>query len=159
MWPVVIDARQRDPVPSTPIRIGDAERDEAVSGLGDHFAAGRLTREELDDRIDKAMQAKFTTELDPLFADLPKVDREPVRTGPGRGVPRAGSPLFLIFPLLMVALVIAAMVSNTPQILFALVWLAVLGRFFRQRWVGPTQRPGRNSEWHVHGPGPHSHYH
>jgi len=53
-----------------PIRIGDAERDQAVSLLGDHFAAGRLNREELDERIDQAIQAKFSTDLQPLFADL-----------------------------------------------------------------------------------------
>ena len=71
MWPVVIDARQREPAASRQVRIGDAERDQAVSTLGDHFAAGRLTREELDERIDQAMQARFSTDLDPLFDDLP----------------------------------------------------------------------------------------
>jgi hypothetical protein len=157
MWPVVIDAHyrenaQREVAPATPIRIGDAERDEAVSSLGDHFAAGRLSRDELDQRIDQAMQAKFTTDLDPLFADLPK--SEPDRIGPPQrvGGQRPGSPLFLIFPLLVVAVVIAALVSNTPQILFALVWLAVIGRFFRQRWVAPYPH-GR-----VHRPGPPANY-
>src|SRR6478752_7663505 len=77
MWPVVIDGRQREVTPPTPIRIGDAERDEAVSALGDHFAAGRLNREELDERIDQAMQAKFTTDLRPLFADLPGAAEPP----------------------------------------------------------------------------------
>ena len=57
--------------PTGPVRIGDAERDSAVSALGDHFAAGRLTREEFDERIDKAMQARFQSDLQPLFADLP----------------------------------------------------------------------------------------
>ena len=147
MWPVVIDARQRDVAPATPIRIGDAERDEAVSALGDHFAAGRLSRDELDQRIDQAMQAKFSTDLDPLFADLPKAEPDQVGPAPRVGGQRVGSPLFLIFPLLVVALVIAALVSHTPQILFALVWIAVIGRFFRQRSMGPypherAHRPG-----------------
>ena len=55
----------------SPVRIGDAERDDAVASLGDHFAAGRLNREELDERIDRAIQARFDADLEPLFADLP----------------------------------------------------------------------------------------
>src|SRR6476660_3589158 len=79
MWPVVIDARQRESAlatPPTPIRIGDAERDEAVSALGDRYAARRKPREGLDERNDQTVQAKFSTELKPLFADLPKAARE-----------------------------------------------------------------------------------
>ena len=57
------------------VRIGDAERDAAVSALGDHYAAGRLTREEFDERSDQAMQARFHGDLQPLFADLPRAPR------------------------------------------------------------------------------------
>jgi hypothetical protein len=45
------------------VRIGDAERDQAVAELGDHFAAGRLTRGELDARVDQAMTARFERDL------------------------------------------------------------------------------------------------
>jgi len=149
MWPVVIDARQREAAPatpSTPIRIGDTERDEAVSALGDHFAAGRLTREELDERIDQAVQAKFSTDLEPLFADLPKTVREPIRSGPGAGRPqRAPSPLFLLFPLMAIGLVVTAIAINAPWLVWGLVWFFVLTRFWGRRWAGhhhPAQRPG-----------------
>ena len=77
--------------PTTPVRIGDAERDTAMSDLGDHFAAGRLSREEFDERADQAMQARFSTDLDPLFADLPK-PAAGGHTQSGRPRPAGGPP-------------------------------------------------------------------
>lgn len=63
---------------STDVRIGDAEREAAAATLSEHFAAGRLSRDELDERLDRAWTAKTASELDPLFADLPS-DRTPAR--------------------------------------------------------------------------------
>jgi hypothetical protein len=40
------------------LRIGDAERDAAMDQLREHFAAGRLTLDELAERIDGALAAK-----------------------------------------------------------------------------------------------------
>ncbi len=57
---------------STPeLRLGDVERESAVTALGEHYAAGRLTREEYDERSDRALRATTFTELKPLFVDLP----------------------------------------------------------------------------------------
>jgi hypothetical protein len=53
------------------LRISDAEREAAVSALGEHFAAGRLTREEYDERADRAVKARTAAEVSPLFTDLP----------------------------------------------------------------------------------------
>jgi Domain of unknown function (DUF1707) len=58
------------------IRASDADRDRAAAALREHLAAGRLTTEEFDERLDKAYVAKTLGELDDLMADLP-------RTGPG----------------------------------------------------------------------------
>lgn len=55
-----------------PTRIGDAERDAAVESLRDHLVAGRLTHTEFDERMNAALNARFRSELSPLFADLPK---------------------------------------------------------------------------------------
>ncbi|GAA0957804.1 hypothetical protein GCM10009554_69050 [Kribbella koreensis] len=54
-----------------PVRIGDQEREEAVSRLGAHYEAGRLTAEEHQERVGEALQAKTQVELAALFADLP----------------------------------------------------------------------------------------
>ena len=55
----------------SPQRIGDAERDSAAELLREHMAQGRLTAEEFDERISAALTAKVTSDLDPLFSDLP----------------------------------------------------------------------------------------
>ena len=54
------------------IRIGDAERDSAAAALGEHYAAGRLTKDEYDERIDRVWAAKYEDDLVPLFIDLPR---------------------------------------------------------------------------------------
>ena len=58
---------------ATEPRIGDAEREAAVTSLGEHYAAGRLTKEEFDERSDQAWAARTAAGLWPLFADLPRL--------------------------------------------------------------------------------------
>ena len=134
------------------VRIGDAERDAAASALGDHFAAGRLTREEFDERLEQAWAAKTADELDPLFVDLPR-DRaavqarrsEPVGFGdprrrqvsPRRG--RSGRPP--VFLLLVVVAIVLTIITSVPLILIALgfLWftgvLGHCGSARRQQWA------------------------
>lgn len=52
-------------------RIGHAERDEAVRRLQEHNIDGRLTIEEFEERMERAMQARTYDDLRPLFDDLP----------------------------------------------------------------------------------------
>ena len=54
------------------VRASDADRERAVGSLRDHYAAGRLTMEELDQRVERACRATFRSELRPLLADLPR---------------------------------------------------------------------------------------
>ena len=117
-----------------PIRIGDAERDQAVSLLGDHFAAGRLNREELDERIDQAMQAKFTTDLRPLFVDLPGAEPAAGRPAPQfRAGPPAYAPLFFLAPLLMIGVVITAIAVGAPWVLWVFLWMFMFSGFWGRR--------------------------
>jgi hypothetical protein len=53
------------------IRASDAERDAIIDQLRDGAAEGRLTLEELTDRIEGAAQARTRGELDTLVRDLP----------------------------------------------------------------------------------------
>ena len=57
------------------LRIGDAERDATMAQLRDHFVAGRLTFDELTERIDLALAAKTQRQIDGLMADLPRPPR------------------------------------------------------------------------------------
>jgi hypothetical protein len=53
------------------MRVGDAEREATAAELREHYASGRLTLEELNERIDKALAAKTRGDLDGLMRDLP----------------------------------------------------------------------------------------
>jgi DNA-binding PadR family transcriptional regulator len=53
------------------IRVSDRDRERATDRLRDHFAEGRLTREELDERITAALKARTVGDLRRATADLP----------------------------------------------------------------------------------------
>ncbi|WP_033441711.1 DUF1707 domain-containing protein [Saccharothrix sp. NRRL B-16314] len=53
-------------------RIGDQQREEAISALNDHFAAGRLEIGEYEQRVGYASAAQTAQELAALFQDLPQ---------------------------------------------------------------------------------------
>jgi hypothetical protein len=53
------------------LRIGDAEREQTMAALREHFAQGRLTHEELDERLDSTLAAKTARDLAQVTADLP----------------------------------------------------------------------------------------
>jgi Domain of unknown function (DUF1707)/TM2 domain len=54
------------------MRIGTAEREQAVKALGDHFAEGRLDPQEFEERMTAAYAARTAADLDRLFDDLPR---------------------------------------------------------------------------------------
>ncbi|GGO20716.1 hypothetical protein GCM10011574_47380 [Microbispora bryophytorum] len=76
--------------------------------LHDAFAQGRITREELDERLDATLSARTAEDLRRVTADLPGAWQGDARTGgaPGgasgrghrAGDPRAGSPWHPGFP-------------------------------------------------------------
>jgi hypothetical protein len=69
-------------------RTSEADRDQAVALLRDHFAAGRITAAELDERVAMALTAKTFGELRRVLADLPgpaPAQQQPNRLPPDRG--------------------------------------------------------------------------
>ena len=58
--------------PSGSMRVSDADRDQAIAELSEHYQAGRLTTEEFEDRSGRALQARTTADLADLFTDLPR---------------------------------------------------------------------------------------
>jgi Domain of unknown function (DUF1707) len=59
---------------NTTIRACDADRDRTAAALCEHLAAGRLTVEEFDERLDQAFAAKTLGELDEVMTDLPEAN-------------------------------------------------------------------------------------
>lgn len=125
--------------PQPALRIGDAERDEAIRELGDHFAAGRLEREEFDERSATAMRARVRGDLDTLFTDLPRAKvSAPVAS---RGLDPRMLPLFwLAPPLLLLAVglgLLTAVVANAPWVLWMLMTVFVFTGLLRGRHRRP----------------------
>ena len=61
------------------IRASDGERDQVVAQLQRHFADGRLTHTELEERVGAALAARTRDQLRALTADLPGADMRPAR--------------------------------------------------------------------------------
>jgi Domain of unknown function (DUF1707) len=78
-----IDARG---FPPGDLRVSDAERDRALSELGDAFQVGRITPEEFDQRSTLALSARTGEELIAPLADLP-LHRSPADAAPGDAAP------------------------------------------------------------------------
>lgn len=93
------------------VRIGDAEREKVATGLREHYASGRLTLDEFQQRLDAVFAAKTDTDLAKITADLPHTDpyaapwppsqplspsapSYPIGAGRGRGYQRRGSRSF-----------------------------------------------------------------
>ena len=53
------------------MRVGDAEREATAGELREHFASGRLTQEEFDERLNQTFAAKTRADLDAVLRDLP----------------------------------------------------------------------------------------
>lgn len=54
------------------LRIGTMERDEAAQVLADHFADGRLTDDEYQNRLSTSLSAVTRADVRAVFADLPE---------------------------------------------------------------------------------------
>ena len=122
-WPLPVHSRY-----GADLRIGDAERDSAMAELRDHFVAGRLTFDELTERLDLALAAKTQRHLDGLMADLPRPPKVRLEE-PGRLVQDQDAGRFLVFALLLFAMA---------------TWILILAWMSRHAYVyqGPPPGPG-----------------
>jgi hypothetical protein len=73
------------------VRVGDADRDAVAAELRDHYADGRLTLDELNERLDLAFAARTKADLNEVMRDLPHVARPTAGTAAGGTVGLPGS--------------------------------------------------------------------
>lgn len=95
-----------DPRQRYDLRIGDAERDATMTLLREHFAAGRLTLDELGERIDDALAAKTQSQIDALLFDLPRI---PTQKAPEMAESDTGRYVVLLLLLFALATWLIAM--------------------------------------------------
>jgi hypothetical protein len=146
------------------IRVSDADRERAAARLREHFAEGRLSSDELDERIAAALTAKTVGDVRRIMADLPGPVPAPpqARQSPPRA-PRPGAVFRRgprIVPLAVFALIAALVIPGAGWLFLALLqlvvvlWLAAclagilaatrLRRHIRHHW-----QSGDGTYWHL----------
>lgn len=114
--------------------VGDRERDRAAASLRRHYVNGRLSPEELSERVQLALHARSTRDLRRAFRDLPPAWRslQELAAPATRVVERVATFLvlaavwsfvsvFLVTAFAIVALVVGA--SATTMLVFLATWL------------------------------------
>jgi hypothetical protein len=152
------------------IRTSDADRERVAARLREHYAEGRLSSEELDERISAALTAKTFGDLRHIMADLP--DPAPVPPPAGQAPPwamRHGAVLRRgprILPLAVFILIAALVIPGAGWVVFAffklvlLLWLvaclagifaaARFRRHIRRSWPsgdGPSWASWHQDHW------------
>jgi hypothetical protein len=158
------------------IRISDADREHVTTRLRDYYAEGRLTSDELDERITAALNATTFGELRQVMKDLPQSSATPPPTQQPRTQSRPPwfarrrrprlLPLVLLLVLALLLLPAAGWLFSLLFKLILVFWLAaiVAGLFvaarFRRRmrraWQSgywpPAWQGGYRRHWHSHRP-------
>jgi hypothetical protein len=131
------------------IRASDADREHATARLREHFAAGRLTPGELDERITAALTAKTHGELRQLMADLPepapaapRAAQRPCPAAPPWMARRRGPRLL---PVMLLALLAALLFPGGYWLFFGVFQvLLVFGLLACLSGIFATSRPHRH---------------
>jgi hypothetical protein len=144
------------------IRISDADRDQVTARLREHYAEGRLTQEELDERVSATLNAKTFGDLRPIMGDLP----EPAPFGPQPGPvsPPIQPPVYAyrrgprLLPVALLLLFLGLILPGAGWAFFAflkfalLAWLilCIVGIFSAARYRRRGRRyvrPDNNNPW------------
>jgi Domain of unknown function (DUF1707) len=123
---------------------GDADRDQAAAALREHFARGRLTLDELSERIEIVFRSRSREDLRLAFRGLPESTARGLAATAARAaavVLFTGAWLLFSFALLTVLALTAIIhgVSGLELAGFALVWF-VPTYFLARLWRRPSPR-------------------
>jgi hypothetical protein len=160
------------------MRVSDADRERVAERLREHFADGRLTSEELDERVTAALGAKTQGELRAVMTDLPEpAPAEPFagQVPPGPVPPRWTSrPAFgyrrgpRLLPLALLLLFIVLFMHGAGFVFVALFKVVLLlcliafvvsfftvarfrrraRRYWRSNWPSGPGSRGHHDDWH-----------
>ena len=118
-----------------PMKASDVDRDAVVATLSEHFQAGRLTGEELDERTGHALTARTLGELDELTADLPAI--HPAAPAPVVRTWGLGYPWLAPVAVALAALAMAALVLGVGEGRRGVWWWIIpAGLFLARRLAG-----------------------
>ena len=142
------------------IRASDQDREHTAATLGRHYADGRLTLEEFQERLDRAYAARTLGELDDLMTDLPRtgLGQLPSRSGASPPLPERRAPgtvqppvgrhaaLWEFWAGITIGFFAVWLISGATGGPWFL-WLAVpLGFIMLRRWLRAEERRIRNHQ-------------
>jgi hypothetical protein len=123
----------------------DADRDRVVQALKDAYVQGRLTHEELDQRLAAALAARTVEETQALLDDLRPRPAPPSPVLPGLQLaqpPPVPVPYLNWWPGLAIAIIVLGIAGETHSVQY--LWWVVFPAFFwfrggrrRYRYRGP----------------------
>ena len=115
------------------LRASDADRDRVAGCLREHAGAGRLTVDELAERLDAVFAARTLGELEPPLADLPRAEERDHHHHHHHHL-LAGAPLLVLAALLVMAWALTGAGAFWPiWVLLGLWWFGPLRH--RHRWA------------------------
>ena len=132
-----MDATRR-PWPRADLRVGDADRKAVVAELQRHYVEGRLTSEELGERVTEALAARTFGDLRELLSDLPALSDSLAQRDPAP--PSADhhrwqgheltSPVGLMILLIGLIVILSVVLLSTTRVGFFFPWPLLIWGFF-----------------------------
>ena len=123
----------------------DADRDRVLQALKDAYVQGRLTHEELDQRLAAALRARTIEETQALLDDLRPRPAPPAPVAPGLQLaqPQPGlAPYVNWWPALAIGIIVLGIAGETHSVQY--LWWVIFPAFFwfrggrrRYRYRGP----------------------
>jgi hypothetical protein len=137
------------------IRASDADRDRVADALREHHATGRLSMDEFQERLDRALAAKTLGELDELMTDLPAIDlyQLPIPASQRAAPPSAPAPSQLPGRLSPVWRAAWASWASVTMIC-VVIWLIAGQGYFWPIWVAGPWGALMGARW-LFGAAPH----
>lgn len=121
----------RPPIPWSAVRASDAERNQVVELLQQHFVEGRLTPDELTERVDQVYSARTRGDLQQPLHDLPPLPTAPAepettRRSGNRRVHPGTIALRIVAAIVLLFIAGAVFEEATPVVLLIalVVWMA-----------------------------------
>ena len=138
-----------------PVLVGDHERDRAANELQRHYREGRISTDELAQRLETALRARDAGQLRSALSELPgawrgadseavrEALRSPVRALRNAAILAGTAALWVFWSIGMLVAFVAWLAANGPSIaallVFPLLWFAASWLL----WKGSTRRRAR----------------
>jgi len=138
-----------------PVLVGDYERDRAANELQRHYREGRISTDELAQRLETALRARDAGQLRSALSELPgawrgadseavrEALRSPVRTLRNAAILAGTAALWVFWSIGMLVAFVAWLAANAPSLaallVFPLLWFAASWLL----WNGSKRRRAR----------------